>query len=134
MNYKVLYEGELRTRSTHLKSDTSIITDAPTDNNGKGEAFSPTDLVSSGLASCMMTLVGIAANAREIQIDRMEAEVTKKMASSPRRIEAISITLYIEAKNSTAQNKQDLQKAAETCPVALSLHPDIRQEIEVIFT
>ena len=134
MNYKVLYEGELRTRCTHLKSDTSIITDAPTDNNGKGEAFSPTDLVSSGLASCMMTLVGIAANAREIQIDRMEAEVTKKMASSPRRIEAISITLYIEAKNSTAQNKQDLQKAAETCPVALSLHPDIRQEIEVIFT
>lgn len=133
MNYKVNYEGELRTRSTHLKSDSSIITDAPTDNNGKGEAFSPTDLVSSGLASCMMTLVGIAANAREIQIDSMEAEVSKKMASSPRRIEAISITLYINAKNLSDQHRQVLQKAAETCPVALSLHPDVRQELEVIF-
>jgi uncharacterized OsmC-like protein len=81
----------------------------------------------------MMTLVGIVADAREIQIERMEAEVTKKMASSPRRIEAISITLYIDAKNLSDQHKQILQKAAETCPVALSLHPDIRQELEIIF-
>lgn len=133
MNYKVNYEGELRTRSTHLKSNTSILTDAPTDNKGKGETFSPTDLISSGLASCMMTLIGIAANERNLDIERMEAEVTKKMASSPRRIEAISITLYINAKNFSDHHKQVLLKVAETCPVALSLHPDLRQELEIIF-
>ncbi len=133
MNYKVKYEGELRTRSTHLKSNTSILTDAPTDNKGKGETFSPTDLISSGLASCMMTLIGIAANERNLEIEHMEAEVTKKMASSPRRIEAISITLYIHAKNLSDHHKQVLRKVAETCPVALSLHPDLRQELEIIF-
>lgn len=133
MNYKVNYEGELRTRSTHLKSNTSILTDAPTDNKGKGETFSPTDLISSGLASCMMTLVGIAANERGLEIEHMEAEVTKKMASSPRRIEAISITLYINAKKLSDHHKQVLLKVAETCPVALSLHPDLRQELEIIF-
>lgn len=134
MHYKVTYEGQLRTRSTHLNSDTSVLTDAPLDNKGKGETFSPTDLVSSGLASCMMTLVGIAANEREIEIEGMEAEVTKKMASSPRRIEAIAITLYINAKNLSDHQKDILRRVARTCPVALSLHPDVHQELEIIFT
>ncbi|MDG1781492.1 MAG: OsmC family protein [Flavobacteriales bacterium] len=133
MNYTVSYQGNLRTESTHLQSGTTVITDAPTDNNGKGETFSPTDLVSSGLASCMMTIVGIAAEKREIEIDEMRAEVTKKMASSPRRIETISITLYISVQNLSDNHRTVLLNAAKTCPVALSLHPDLNQELEVIF-
>ena len=133
MNYTVSYQGNLSTESTHLQSGTTVITDAPADNNGKGETFSPTDLVSSGLASCMMTIVGIAAEKREIEIDEMRAEVTKKMASSPRRIETISITLYISVQNLSDNHRTVLLNAAKTCPVALSLHSDLNQELEVIF-
>ena len=134
MNYTVSYQGHLRTESTHLQSGTSVVTDAPTDNNGKGETFSPTDLVSSGLASCMMTIVGIEADKRGIELKEMRAEVTKKMASSPRRIETISITLHLNAPKINNNHKTVLLEAAKNCPVALSLHPNLNQELKVIFS
>ena len=111
-----------------------MVTDAPTDNNGKGETFSPTDLVSSGLASCMMTIVGIEADKRGIELKEMRAEVTKKMASSPRRIETISITLHLNAPKINNNHKTVLLEAAKNCPVALSLHPNLNQELKVIFS
>lgn len=132
MDYHVKYLGNLRNESTHLRSGNSIITDAPIDNHGKGEAFSPTDLATVSLANCMMTIVGIAADTRNLTIQAMEADVKKEMASNPRRIAAIQIRLLITGKFSDKE-KIILQQAALTCPVALSLHPDIIQDIDVRF-
>lgn len=133
MDYHVKYLGNLRNESTHLRSGNTIITDAPVDNQGKGEAFSPTDLASVSLANCMMTIVAIAADTRGLEIASMEAEVKKEMASNPRRISAIRILLKISGQY-TDKEKSILHHAALTCPVALSLHPDVEQDIEVLFT
>ncbi|MDP4827793.1 MAG: OsmC family protein [Flavobacteriales bacterium] len=132
MDYHVKYLGNLRNESTHLRSGNSIITDAPVDNHGKGEAFSPTDLASVSLANCMMTIVAIAADTRNLVIESMEAEVKKEMASNPRRISAIHVRLRITGQF-TDKEKTILHHAALTCPVALSLHPDVNQNIEVAF-
>jgi uncharacterized OsmC-like protein len=132
MDYHVKYLGNLRNESTHLRSGNSIITDAPVDNHGKGEAFSPTDLASVSLANCMMTIVAIAADTRNLVIESMEAEVKKEMASNPRRISAIHVRLRITGQF-TDKEKTLLHHAALTCPVALSLHPDVNQNIEVAF-
>jgi uncharacterized OsmC-like protein len=125
---KVTYLGELRTSSIHLQSGSEIISDAPIDNNGKGEAFSPTDTVANGLASCMFTVMGIKA--REMGVDFLgsTAEVTKVMAADPRRISEIHVTfnMSIEADEKT---KTILERTALTCPVHYSLHPDIKREI-----
>lgn len=129
MTSKVIYKGELRTVATHLASRQDIITDAPTDNRGKGEAFSPTDLAATSLASCMMTIMGIKANDHGWNIDGTEAEVTKVMASGPRRISKIEIDIHVQSTNLNHANKAILEKAARTCPVAMSLHPDIEQVI-----
>ena len=132
MDYHVKYLGNLRNESTHLRSGNTIITDAPVDNHGKGEAFSPTDLASVSLANCMMTIVAIAADTRNLIIESMEADVKKEMASNPRRISAIHIRLNITGQF-TDKEKTILHHAALTCPVALSLHPDVNQNIEVTF-
>lgn len=126
---KVHYQGNLRTQATHVKSDTQLITDAPTDNNGKGEAFSPTDLVATSLASCMITIMGIKARNKGINIDGIDSEITKVMSSNPRRISEIIISLKMPKSDISSEDQKLLEKVALTCPVALSLHPDIKQTI-----
>jgi uncharacterized OsmC-like protein len=129
MHYKVSYEGDLRTEATHLASGSQILTDAPIDNQGQGRYFSPTDLASVSLASCMMTILGITVREHTISVESMEATVTKTMASNPRRISGIKIHLRIHAVDLEERKKLILEKAARTCPVALSLHPEIHQDI-----
>ncbi|GAB3826319.1 OsmC family protein [Pontibacter rugosus] len=127
---KSTYSGNLRTTAQHLASGNSIITDAPVDNNGKGEAFSPTDLVSAALGSCMMTIMGIVANRSNIDIEGMEIEITKIMSAEPRRIGEIILNFTMPAgKTYSDKEKSMLENAAHTCPVALSLHPDIKQTV-----
>jgi putative redox protein len=124
-----IYLGELRTEATHLKSGNRIITDAPTDNNGKGEAFSPTDLTCASLNSCMMTLMGILANREQIDLKGLRSEIVKVMASDPRKIAEIKITFYHTNLQATDVQKEKLKRAALTCPVALSLHDSIKQTV-----
>lgn len=125
---KVTYLGDLRTSSTHLQSGNQIITDAPTDNNGKGEAFSPTDMVANSLATCMLTVMGIKARDLEVDFSGSTAEVTKVMAADPRRIAEIHIVfqMNLEADDKT---KTILERTGMTCPVHYSLHPEIKKEI-----
>lgn len=133
MTSKVLYQGELRAQSTHLKSGSSFITDAPTDNHGKGEAFSPTDTVATGLASCMLTVMGIKARDMGVDLKGSTAAVTKVMASDPRRISRIAIQLELPAAASDKERKI-LEKTGMTCPVHQSLHPDIERDITFSWT
>jgi len=127
---KVIYNGLLRTTATHLKSGEEIITDAPVDNNGKGEAFSPTDLLATALANCMLTVMGIAAKTHHIEMDNTLADVTKVMAESPRRVSEILIEFYFPEEISyTDKQKKILEHAALTCPVEKSLHPDIKRVV-----
>lgn len=125
---KVTYLGNLRTSSEHLQSGTKIITDAPVDNNGKGEAFSPTDMVANSLATCMLTVMGIKARDLEVDFSGSTAVVTKVMAAEPRRISEIHITFSM---NLVADDKTKtiLERTGMTCPVHFSLHPDIKKEI-----
>ncbi len=127
------YIGELRTEMTHLQSGEMVITDAPVDNKGKGEAFSPTDLVASALGSCMLTIMGIAAREHSFTIDGTRAEITKIMASDPRRISEVKIILTFPDVTYTDRQKKILEKISKTCPVALSLHPDLKQDVQLIF-
>ena len=128
---KVTYLGELRTEATHIQSDTTIYTDAPKDNHGKGEMFSPTDLVATALASCMISIMGIVAMKDGITpIDGATAEVTKVMYAEPRRIGEIHITVTFPKKNYTDKEKKIYENAAYTCPVAKSLHPDLEVNIK----
>ncbi len=129
MTSKVFYNGALRTTCTHLQSGQAIITDAPTDNNGRGEAFSPTDLVATALATCMITVMGIKANANNWNIDGAELEVTKIMASDPRRISEVHVNLKMPKGDFDEKTQKILENTARTCPVAMSLHPDIKQLI-----
>lgn len=124
----VTYKGELRTQSVHLKSGNEIITDAPTDNNGKGEAFSPTDTVATALASCMLTIMGIKANAMEVHLEGAIAKVTKVMGVDPRRITEIIVEFDLPF-TFEEKTKTILEKAAMTCPVYYSLHPEIEKKI-----
>ncbi len=128
MTSKVTYTGELRTTCEHLRSGNSFITDAPIDNNGLGQAFSPTDTVATGLASCIITMMGIKANGLEIDLTDATAAVTKHMAAEPRRISKIEIDLRLPAAISEKQRKI-LIHTANTCPVHFSLHPDIEKVI-----
>ncbi|XLS28185.1 OsmC family protein [Flavobacteriaceae bacterium M23B6Z8] len=128
MTSKVTYNGNLRTTCIHLKSGNEIITDAPTDNNGKGEAFSPTDTVATALASCMLTIMGIKAHTMEVDLTNTVASVTKVMASEPRRISEIQIVFDFKIAPNH-KTRTILEKAANTCPVHFSLHPDIKKQI-----
>lgn len=123
------YLGELRTKATHLPSANEIITDAPVDNKGKGEAFSPTDLVSSSLSACMMTIMGQVADREEIDMTQVSTDITKVMSASPRMISEIHVTFNWPDIELTDRQKEILKRAAKTCPVALSLHPDIKQVV-----
>jgi uncharacterized OsmC-like protein len=127
------YLGELRTHSTHLKSSDTIITDAPTDNNGKGEAFSPTDLVASALCSCMTTVMGICAEKNNFELPGSRAYVTKIMESQPRRISKIIIEINFDNNNLSDQQKEKLVAVAKGCPVAQSLSSDLTQEVKFNF-
>ena len=127
------YLGDLRTQDTHLLSGNQIITDAPPDNKGKGEAFSPTDLVCAALSSCMMTLMGILAEREQIDLTGMGSEITKIMLANPRRIAEIQITFHHSGLKATDVQKQKLKNAALTCPVALSLGDAIKQTITFNF-
>ena len=127
------YVGELRTESTHLKSSDVIITDAPTDNNGKGDAFSPTDLVASALCSCMTTVMGICANKNQFDLPNSTAHVTKVMSSHPRRISKIIIEINFDKNNLSEKNVEKLIAVAKGCPVAQSLSSDLIQEVKFNF-
>lgn len=129
MTSKVTYNGSLRTTCLHLRSENEFITDAPVDNNGKGEAFSPTDTVATGLASCMMTMMGIKARDLDVKLEGSTAEVTKHMAADPRRIAKIEVKLELPEAVSE-KHRKILINTANTCPVHYSLHPDIEKEIE----
>lgn len=128
MTSKVTYLGDLRTSSIHVQSGSEIISDAPVDNNGKGEAFSPTDTVANALASCMMTIMGIKARDMQVDFVGSTAEVTKIMNAEPRRIGAIEIVFEM---NGVADEKSRmiLERAAMTCPVFLSLSSEIEKKI-----
>ncbi len=131
---KIEYLGELRTEATHLQSGNQIITDAPTDNHGKGEAFSPTDLVATALGSCMISIMGIKLLGSGKDIKGAMADVTKVMYSEPRRIGEIHVKINVPDADFSEKEKQILINAAHACPVAKSLHPDIKQIIEIIFS
>ena len=131
MTSKVVYQGKLRTEAIHLKSGNIIITDAPTDNHGKGEAFSPTDLAATSLASCILTIMGITADKRGIDMSGAIAEVTKVMASNPRRIQQIVINISMPEKNYSDSEKKILEKAAHHCPVGLSLAEETEEVISI---
>jgi len=128
MTSKVTYLGDLRTESVHLKSGNSFLTDAPTDNNGKGEAFSPTDTIATGLASCMLTMMGIKAKEMGVDMKGTTAEVTKTMGTNPRRISKIEVLLNFPIA-ADAKTRKILEQTAKTCPVHYSLHPDIEKNI-----
>ena len=129
MTSKIIYEGNLRTRMTHLYSGTEVLTDAPLDNQGLAQAFSPTDLVATALASCMVSIMGIKARDMNLDLKGTEAEVTKIMASDPRRISEIQVVMKFPKNGFTEKDKTILENAARTCPVAKSLHPDILQHV-----
>lgn len=133
MTSKAIYLGELRVEATHLKSGEVMITDAPVDNNGKGQAFSPTDTVATALATCMLTIMGIRAAKKEVNIQGAKAEITKTMAADPRRISAIGIKVFMPKIEMEERFKEVLEIAARNCPVAKSLHPDIQQNIEFVW-
>ncbi len=130
---KTKYLGELRTQSTHLKSGNDLITDAPLDNNGKGEAFSPTDLLATALATCMITVMGINANKHGLNIDGIDCDVTKIMAINPRRVSEVIIEFNFLKNNFDEAQKEMLRDAAYSCPVAVSLHPDLKKSVTFNF-
>ncbi|HYG39415.1 MAG TPA: OsmC family protein [Cytophagales bacterium] len=130
---KSKYLGELRTESVHVKSDNKIITDAPLDNNGKGEAFSPTDLLCSALGSCMMTIIGILARREEIDLTSVTYEITKVMSANPRKVSEIHINFDMKGVKASDIQVEKLKRAASTCPVALSLDPSVKQIVDFKF-
>lgn len=127
MTSKVTYLGDLRTSSIHIESGTEILSDAPKDNQGKGEAFSPTDTVANALGSCMISIMGIKARDMQLDIIGSTVEVTKIMQAEPRKIAKISIVINMKAE-ADDKARTILERAAMTCPVFLSLHPDIEKD------
>lgn len=128
MTSKVTYLGELRTSCEHLRSGDTFLTDAPLDNHGLGQAFSPTDMVATGLASCMFSVMGIKAKSLEVDLVGATAEVVKHMAADPRRIVGIDVKFILPA-NISDRDQKILEHTARTCPVHYSLHPDIVRNI-----
>lgn len=132
MTSKIVYKGQLRSILTHLRSNTSIETDAPVDNNGKGERFSPTDLVATALGACMVTTMGIKTADKGWEIDGTEIEIEKIMAANPRRIDTVRVFItFPKTAPKDLKDRQILESIARNCPVAKSLHPDIHQDIRI---
>jgi putative redox protein len=130
MTAKVIYTGDLRTVCTHLHSGSTIETDAPTDNHGKGERFSPTDLVATALATCIVTTIGIKTRDMHVNINGLTCEVQKIMTTDPRRIAEIKIHMvFPKTENYSDKEKTIMERVAHTCPVAMSLHPDLKQTL-----
>ena len=128
MTSKVTYLGDLRTSSIHIQSGTEILSDAPLDNNGKGEAFSPTDLVATALGSCMVSIMAIKSKDLEVDLKDSTVSITKIMQAEPRKIAKIVVVLDMAIETSE-KNRTILERSAMTCPVLLSLHPDIEKEV-----
>jgi putative redox protein len=127
---KITYLGDLRTECIHLQSGNVVITDAPCDNQGKGEAFSPTDLLAASLGACILTIMGIKARDNNIDITGTEVEITKIMASEPpRRVAEVVVEFFFPGKPYTLEEKQLVESVAGTSPVPLSLHPELKQTI-----
>lgn len=130
MTSQIIYKGELRTEAKHHQSQTVIETDAPVDNQGKGERFSPTDLVATALGSCMLTIMGIKARDMNIDLTGTTIDITKLMAADPRRISGVKVSFQFPASlEVSTKDRTILENAARTCPVAKSLHADIVQDI-----
>ena len=131
MTSQIIYKGDLRTTATHLQSGTVIETDAPTDNQGKGEKFSPTDLMATALGTCMITTMAIKARTMDIQLDGTLLKVTKIMASDPRRIGKIVIHLFFPPELLIDEKQKDiLERTARTCPVERTLHPNVELDMQ----
>jgi putative redox protein len=126
---KTTYLGDLRTGNIHVQSGNKVITDAPLDNRGRGEFFSPTDLLATALGSCIMTIMGIKARDNNIDIEGTEVEVTKIMASDPRRVAEVIVEFFFPDKDYSDEKKQMVESVAGISPVPLSLHPDLIQTI-----
>lgn len=127
-NMKARYLGDLRCECTHIASGTTIVTDAPVDNHGKGEAFSPTDLCATSLAACCMTIIGIYAQQHDVDVTGTEISITKVMSTNPRRIGKIQIVFDMPDREYSDKQKASIERCAHTCPVHLSLHPETEQE------
>lgn len=132
MTSEIIYKGALRTEAKHLQSNTLIETDAPTDNQGKGERFSPSDLLATALGSCMLTIMGIKARDMNLDLSETKLSIQKFMLSDPRRVGKVKIEFAFPSSLQTDdKQKQILENAARTCPVAKSIHPNI--EVETVF-
>lgn len=129
----VSYLGDLRTEAIHRLSGDRILTDAPPDNQGKGAAFSPTDLLATSLACCMLTTMGIVAQGKGIPLVDLRARVVKHMASAPRRVARIEVHLALDGSRLDQEQQALMEHTARTCPVALSLHPDLDQDFSIVF-
>ncbi len=132
MTSSVIYTGDLRTTCTHLKSNSHFETDAPVDNNGKGERFSPTDLMATSLATCMITVMGIKARTMGFDLNDVKIEVLKIMKADPRRVGGIELTFYIPdaLKDIDEKTKAILKNTGDTCPVMQSIHPNIEVKVD----
>lgn len=134
MTAEVVYLGDLRTEATRIASKNAFITDAPIDNQGKGMAFSPTDTVCAALGSCMMTIMAIYAESRNLQLVGSRIAVTKTMTANPRRIIRIDLEAAMSSSGISEQDQKHMERIGATCPVALSLHPDIQQVLTFKWT
>ena len=124
---ETIYLGELRTEATHVRSSKKLITDAPPDNQGKGESFSPTDLLAASLGSCAMTIIGIRARTNGFRVEGTRITITKIMAENPRRVAEVVVEFNFPENKYSEKQKEIIENAARTCPVAMSLHPSLKQ-------
>ena len=131
---RTVYIGGLRTKAMHVQSGDQIITDAPVDNQGKGEAFSPTDLFAASFGSCMLTIMGIAAQTHGFSIDGTTVKTTKVMGTNPRRVVELIVELTFPHNKYSDKERKILELSAKECPVANSLHPDVKQTVSFIFS
>jgi uncharacterized OsmC-like protein len=130
---EVTYTNELRTEALHPRSGQVIVTDAPVDNKGKGSAFSPTDLLATSLACCMETTIAIVVASKGFTVHGMKARVIKHMVSDPRRVAKVEVHLRVDPTGLGDKEKEIIERTAHTCPVALSLHPDLVQQISITY-
>ena len=130
---KIEYQGDLRTTCTHVKSGTQITTDAPTDNNGKGESFSPTDMVAAAYGSCMLTIIGIYCSQNDLTFTEGSCSVLKNMEASPRRIGGLDVEMDLSGNDWTEEQQKRIKNAAMACPVAKSVSPEMNIEFKIKF-
>jgi len=130
---RIDHQGELRTEVLHVRSGQRFLTDAPVDNQGRGEAISPTDMLAASLAACMLTTMDIKARASGLALRNMSATVVKHMAANPRRVQKVEVRIELDGEGLSAADRELLERTAHACPVALSLHPDLAQETTITY-